>query len=298
MMFFKRAIISSCAVFAFFSVTAAEDWKLNINTNLTTAFNSYSDSWSGGEAGSFNWATQFLGIAEKPFTEKINSRTTLKLQFGQTKVQNKTTKRWSAPEKSSDLIDLEELLRFTLGGWVDPFVSVRGISQFVDGSDSLLTRYFNPADITESAGVSRFLLKNEVINWSTRLGVAARQFVDRHKLDPDTGKRSRDVTNDGGVEFNMDFTAAIKGKWLNYIGSLRIYEALISSKADEFEGTDLENDWRYPHVKFENTLSLTVAKYLLFSLSASAFYDRDIHKNFRLKETLSAGLTYVYTNSK
>jgi hypothetical protein len=108
MMFFKRAIISSCAVFAFFSVTAAEDWKLNINTNLTTAFNSYSDSWSGGEAGSFNWAAQFLGIAEKPFTEKINSRTTLKLQFGQTKVQNKTSKRVST-RKSSDQIDLEDL---------------------------------------------------------------------------------------------------------------------------------------------------------------------------------------------
>ena len=50
-------------------------WKLNINTNLTTAQFS-SDSWSGEETGSFNWAAQFAGIAEKPFSEQINSRTT------------------------------------------------------------------------------------------------------------------------------------------------------------------------------------------------------------------------------
>ncbi|NLG18354.1 MAG: hypothetical protein GX556_13560 [Fibrobacter sp.] len=294
----KSAVFCSLSLFVLASGLSAEEWKVDINANLTTALNSYSDSWVGGEAGSFTWASQLLGIAEKQINKPLNNKATLKLQFGQTKLQNKTSKTWSAPVKSSDLIDFEELLRFTLGGWVDPFISARVISQFVDGSDTLLTRYFNPVDITEAAGISRTILKSETIDWTTRLGAAARQVIDRKKLDPLTGDRFRDVTSDGGIEFNMDLKATNKENWLSYIGSLRIYEALISSKAEDLKGTDQENDWRYPHVKFENTLSVTVAKYLMLGFSVSTYYDRDIHVNFRLKETFSAGLTYIYTNSK
>jgi hypothetical protein len=92
----------------------SEPWKLDLNSNLTTTLNTYSDNWIGGEAGSFTWASQFLGVAEKQATSIINTKATLKLQFGQTKVQNKLDKKWSVPAKSTDLIDGEELLRFML----------------------------------------------------------------------------------------------------------------------------------------------------------------------------------------
>lgn len=292
----KAACIIS--VFAIFSGINAEPWKIDLNTNVTTAVNSYSDSWVGGEAGSFTWAAQFLGVAEKQFNKTLNDKATLKLQFGQTKVQDKTSKRWAAPQKSSDLIDFEELLRLTMGGWVDPFISARLVSQFRDESDSLLIRYLNPADITEAVGMSRTLVKNQNTDWSIRLGGAARQLVERNKLDPKTGERSNyDVTNDGGAEFTMDLKAANKKNWLAYIGSLRVYEPLVSSKAEELIGTDDENGWRYPHVKWDNSLSVTFAKYLMLNMSLSAFYDRDISKNFRLKEIFSAGFTYIYSNN-
>jgi hypothetical protein len=289
----KAAIITAgmcCSV-----VIAAEPWKLDFNANLTMSLNSYSDSWAGGDAGSFTWSSQLLGIAERQLTEKLNTKTTLKLQFGQTKLQDKTTKHWSSPKKSSDLIDLEELFRFTLGVWVDPFISVRGISQFLDQRDPLQTNYFNPWDITEAAGVSRTLKKSEQIEWASRLGIAARQLVDREKLDIVTGKRETDVTNDGGLEFNMDLKVTNKEKWVSFISALKVYEALLSSKADEVKGTAIEDDWRYPHVKFENTLSLTFAKYLMLSLSVYTYYDKDIDDDVRLKETLSAGLTYIFS---
>jgi hypothetical protein len=290
-----RAVLFSSIVLTFAAGLFAEPWKLDINTNLATALNTYSDNWTGGEAGSFTWGWQFLGLAEKQISDKLNTKSTLKMQFGQTKIQNKTDKQWTAPEKSSDLIDGEELFRFTLGLWVDPFISVRAISQFLDASDNLLIRYVNPLDITEAVGVSRTLQKSETVEWSTRLGAAARQYIDRQKLDLITGARETDVTNDGGAEFNMDLKAMNKEKWITLLSSLRLYEALVSSKAEETNGTEFENDWRYPHVKFENTLTLTFAKYLMLNVSAYAYYDKDIDVDVRIKQTFQAGLTYIFS---
>jgi len=276
-------------------VIAAEPWKIDLNANLTTAINSYSDNWTGGEAGSFTWGSQFFGIAERQLSKTFNTKTTLKLQFGQTAMQDKTNKHWSVPEKSTDLIDGEELLRYTLNAWVDPFFSVRAISQFLDGSDSLLVRYGNPLDITEALGVSRTIKKSETVDWSSRIGAAARQVIDRHRLDTATGERKTDVTNDGGVECNMDLKATNKEKWLTLLSSLRLYEALLSSKANAAKGTNTENDWRYPHLKWENTLTITFAKYLMLNVTAYAYFDKDIKNDMRLKETCSAGLTYIYS---
>ena len=290
-----RTALYSSFIMAFCTGTFAESWKIDVNTNLATALNTYSDNWTGGEAGSFTWSWLFLGTAEKQLSEKLNTKSTLKMQFGQTKIQDKIQKDWSAPQKSSDLIDCEELLRFTLGIWVDPFISARAISQFLDASDLSYIRYVNPLDITEAVGVSRTLQKTETIEWSSRIGAAARQYVDRNKLDTISGTRKTDVTNDGGTEFNMDLKAMNKEKWITLLSSLRLYEALVSSKADEVKGTPQENDWRYPHVKWENSLSLTFAKYLMLNFSAYAYYDKDIDDEVRLKQTFSAGLTYIFS---
>jgi hypothetical protein len=290
---FKIALFTG-TVCVCFTGSGAEPWKIDINANLGTTLNTYSDSWTGGEAGSFTWTSQFLGIAEKQISPKLNTKATLKLQFGQTKTQDKTDKLWSAPQKSTDLIDAEELFRFTLGLWLDPFVSARGISQFLDGRDPGQIRYANPWDITEAAGGSRTLIKNETIEWGSRLGAAARQTIDRDTLNPLSGKRETGMTNDGGVELDMDLKAINKDKWISLLSSLRLYEALVSSKADELKNTSAKNYWRYPHMKFENTLILTFAKYLMLNVSAYAYYDRDIDYRIRFKETLSAGLTYIY----
>ncbi|MBN2188130.1 MAG: hypothetical protein JW699_01650 [Chitinispirillaceae bacterium] len=290
----KKYIHTAGVILMLVSEIFAGSWVIDVNANLTTALNTYSDSWEGGEAGSFTWGSQFLGTAERQLSAKFNTKATLNLQFGQTKVQDEATGRWAAPQKSVDLIDALEMLKFTLGAWVDPFVSVRAISQFLDGSDTLI-RYVNPLDLTESAGVSRTLKKNDNVEWSTRIGAAARQLVDRQKYDAVSGNRATDVTNDGGIEFNMDLKAINAAKWANFISSLKIYEALLSSKADEFKAEGRENVWRHPHVRWENTLTLTFAKYLMLGLTAYAYYDKEINTSVRLKETFSAGLTYIYT---
>jgi len=287
--FMKHALQVFCILFVGFSGLVAEPWKIDLNMNLTTALNTYSDNWTGGEAGSFTWATQFLGVAERQLNPKLNTKATLKLQFGQTATQDKTSKAWSVPKKSTDLIDGEELLRLTLGAFVDPFVSVRAISEFLDESDTLLKRYCNPLELTEAVGASRTLKKSETLDWSSRLGGALRQVINRNHLDTATGARKTDVTSDGGVEIDMDLKATNTAKWVTLLSSLRLYEALASSKADS------AGNWRYPHMKWENALTITFAKYLMLNVMAYAYFDKDIKDDFRLKETLSAGLTYIYS---
>lgn len=269
---------------------SAEPWKVDINANITTAISSFSNNWAGGDAGSFTWASQFLGNAQRQLGEKLNTKTTLNLQFGQTANQDKTTKYWSVPQKSADLIDGEEVLKATLGGWVDPFASVRTISEFVDASDKRMVRYLNPLELTEAIGVNRALKKSETIDWSARVGGALRQVVDRrHLADTLTGVRTTKVTSDGGAEIDMDLNATNRAHWFSLLSTLRLYEALASSNPDT------ANFWRYPHMKWENTCAITFAKYLMFNISAYAYFDKDINADFRLKETVSAGLTYIFS---
>jgi hypothetical protein len=294
----KTATVAIFSVFCVFFLAAtlfADPWKIDVTANLGTALSSYSNSWVGGQAGSFTWNSQFLGVAERQLSKEFNTQTTLNLQFGQTKVQDETSKEWSIPQISTDLIDAQELMRYTAGLWADPFLSVRAISQFLDESDTLLNRYINPLNVTEALGISRTLIKNEGTTWSSRIGVAARQVINRQQLDTVSLQRQTDVTKDGGAEFDMDLNTVNKHKWASLISSLRVYEAIISSESSSLQGTSQANNWRYPHVVWENTLILSFKKFLMISLVVDADYDSDISSQARLHEAISAGLTYIYS---
>ena len=67
-----RAVILSVGVMLLaISTAAAQDdsvyagWKKSLNVDLTTTQTGYSDSWTGGEAGSVNWVSNINGLASK-----------------------------------------------------------------------------------------------------------------------------------------------------------------------------------------------------------------------------------------
>ena len=120
------AIVCAAALFATSSVAADESkptWKKSLMVDITTTQTSYSNSWVGGEAGSVNWVGNLNGSAEKQLKEWFNFKSTLKLSFGQTMTQTADTvdqiKHWSKPKKSTDLIDWENVGRFTLDAIID-----------------------------------------------------------------------------------------------------------------------------------------------------------------------------------
>ncbi|MBD3239689.1 MAG: DUF3078 domain-containing protein [Chitinivibrionales bacterium] len=308
----RRAQFAPVAIvmltFAAMSIAADEPWKLSLDANLTMTFNAYSDDWAGGESGSLSWASRLEAVAAKQVGKYLHTKNTLKLAFGQTKTQRKDDS-WTAPEKSTDLIDFETRWKSPLGGWVDPYISVRCVSQFIDLSDTTTNPYYpygNPIDITESAGALRELVAKEELSSTLRLGGALQQNIDRwapylkdttvirdgNRTDTtiassNGGKDTIVVTNSGGIEAVVDFEAVLRDGFLKYKTSLKVYEALFRADSDK-----LPNHWRYPDVNWENTLTATIAKYVMISYQLQLLYDKEINANARIKQTLAIGLTY------
>jgi hypothetical protein len=278
-------------VLLFFVATAlgGEPWKLSLDANATVALNTYSSNWAGGEKGAFSWAVIAAATAEKQLGARVNAKNTLKLAFGQTKTQNAEGQSWSAPVKSTDLIDFESVWKTTLGKAVDPFIAVRAITQFLDARSDI-DHYGNPLDFTESVGVIRDILKKERLRWNVRLGVAAHQNVDRYP--PEGGPA--EVVYDWGVELVTELEAALRKDILKYKTRLKAYEAVV--RYDAPDGTY----WRYPDVNWEHTLSLSVLKYVMVSWYVQLLYDREMAEDDtggllwgdRWKNTLAVGLSY------
>ncbi len=287
----KVTFVLFAAVLIMITAAAADPWAKSVDANLTLAQTAYSDNWAGGETGNLTWTFNSNSLAEKQLHPKVRSKNTLKLSFGQTHSQDKDTKHWAKPNKSTDLIDFESLCSFTLGGSVNPFAAGRLESQFLDASDPEMDRYFNPLKFTESFGVIKHLIKEEKREWTARLGAALRQHVNRDLLMPDS-TRSTESTNDGGIEFVSELKSPLAAEKITVSSKMTIFRALFYSKSDELKGSPEEDYWKSPDVSWENIFTASITKYLMVNLYTQLLYDKEVDKAGRFKQTLSLGLTY------
>ena len=285
-------VVATTLAIAVASPVLAEPWTVAVDANLTLTQNAYSDNWVGGEAGALFWTFNSNSLAEKQLYAKVHNKNTLKLCFGQTHNQDQETKTWAKAVKSTDLIELESVFRFTLGGFVDPFAAGRVQTQFLDASDSDKSRSLNPLTFTESFGVARVLTKKERREGTTRLGAGLRQHLNRDVLDPLTNKRETQTSNDGGLVFVTDFKTPLAQDRITLISKFTLFQALFSSESDELNGQPNENYWKSPDVNWENTFTAGITKYLMVNLYIQLLYDKEIDLEARFKQTLSLGLTY------
>ncbi len=266
-------------------------WKKTLTTSLNVSQNSYSDNWVGGEAGNINWVALVNGTFEKQVSPIFNFRNTSDLQFGQTHSQDMLTKHWNRPVKSTDKIDLDNLGRFTLHAFVDPFVAFRVQTQFLDASFTPKKRPFNPILLTESAGIARMVYQKDKDQLLTRLGLAVRENINRIVSDTLTRKLKYDNSNDGGLESVTDAQFRIASN-IGYTGKLTIYKAFFFSKKNEFKGTPQANYWKAVDVNLENTFVASITKVVAVTFYTQLLYDKQISLKGRFKETLGLGLTF------
>jgi len=268
--------------------STATGWQKSLQIDFTTTQTSYSDSWVGGEAGSVNWVSNLNGTAEKSLSDWLDYKSKLKLSFGQTLTQDAETKDWSKPVKSTDLIDWENVFRFTLHKFVDPYAAVRLESQFADASNPDKKIYLNPLKLTESIGASRDIYKKEKDFVTTRLGLAARQIFMR---SADTSTANLDIVDttyfDNGMESVTDAEFVLNEN-LKYTGKLTLYKAFYFSKEDEV-GNDY---WKAVDVNWENIVSASLTKIITVNLYTQLLYDKEISKKGRFKETLAIGFVF------
>lgn len=275
---------------------AQDTWTYLLETDLTSTQAYYSDSWTGGETGNVSWVWNLNSIAEKQLSASLHNRNVLRLKYGQTHTQDQETGDWRSPVKSDDLIDFESILRLTMIESFDPYAGVRFESQFYDAGDPEKARYVNPMRITESVGLARVLIEGEERKWLIRLGAATRQYIDRERLDPVTMERETSTEYDGGLMFDSDIRLPLADGSVVYTGKLNVYQALVSSEADELEGLPAEDYWKMTDVRFENSLSVNVTGHILVSLYVDFRYDKEIDLRGRFKQTLGLGINYRFGN--
>lgn len=282
-------IILSLALFA-------ESWKMDADMSLTLSQSAFSDNWAGTELSNITWLANANASAEKQLKNWLHNRNTMKLAFGQTHLQKEDAngdKYWEAPEKTTDKIDVESVMRFTLQSWVDPFLAARMESQFLDLSQESAdnTRFVNPMLFTETAGIMRTFVNTEQILFNTRLGAALRQNVNRDQItDLSTMDKETSTTMDGGLELVSELKKQINAPVQSTFRSrLQVYQALFNSKEDDLP-TD---DWKSPDMVWENTLTTKLFGMISANLIFEMRYDKEQVHEMQWKQMLGLGLSYT-----
>lgn len=296
----KKFIISICTVVLLTGVnsqaadTTAAGWQKSLVIDITTTQTGYSDSWVGGEAGSFNWVGNINSSAEKHLSPKLDFKSTLKISFGQTKTQDAETKNWGPAVKSTDLIDFENVGKFTLGGYFDPYIAFRLETQFYDGQVESMKQYFSPMKLTESAGIARVLYKKDKETLTSRLGLGLRQIMKNVVVTSVEDFYVLDTTlTDGGLESVTDAVFNLSER-MTYTGKLTLYKAFFFSESDNplLVGTEAEDYWKAVDVNWENIVTAQVSKIITVNLYSQLLYDKEISKKGRFKETIAVGFVF------
>jgi len=265
-------------------------WKTSMIVDITTTQTAYSDSWVGGEVGSFSWVGNLNSTAEKQLKLWFNYRSTLKLSFGQTLTQD-TSKTWDKPRKSTDLIDWDNVGRFTLHKFIDPYIAFRLESQFVDASIYAKKRYFSPLTLTQSFGFARKFYEKDKDQILSRLGLAVKEHFRKGIVDSVNLITEDSTFVDGGIESVTDFTMTFNEK-LNVTSKLSLYKALFFSDKDGVKGTPEEDYWKAIDVNWENIVSASITNIITVNFYTKFLYDKQISHKGRFKETLGIGFVF------
>jgi hypothetical protein len=310
----------------------AGEWRREGKVGLNLLQSYYTKNWEGGDKGSVVWAANFDYRAEAQLNEKWNWRNDLNLAFGQTHQQQRDADGaliWQKPDKTTDLIKFETLLRYSLQGF-DPYFAFRFESQFLDQLDPRGDITFNPMTFSESVGISRQLVNQGDRTLLSRLGFALRQnsrkFFSEAPPSDDTERLS---SNDGGLELVLDYADKILSDRVAYTSKFTAYKPVYYSAKSDFDdlaaadliedglpddiadyGLAVDLDWENTFVTAITRL-INVQFYLRWSYdkydnSAAPKLDVDggldnpgvvgaaIRKAGQLKQTMAIGLAYTF----
>jgi len=292
----QKLLVAVFGILIFASSANAQDslgWQPSVDVIFTLTQNAYSDNWAGGDAGSVTWVGKANLELQRRFEAPWDWRNMLKLAYGQTHNQDKESKDWKRPLKSTDLIDFESLLRYMK--WemaIQPYAAFRLITQFEDASIENYTQNFNPIDLTESVGAAKTLYKKDDDEFIGRFGFGLRQRIMRMPNTQDSSKTDTESTNEGGLEFVLDGKYKIPNSSIQWTTKLTTFKAFFYSKSDELKGLENEDYWKAVDVNWENDFSAQVAKFLAVSLYVQWLYDKEIDKGGRFKQTLALNFTW------
>lgn len=268
-----------------------EGWKKSLVFDLTATQASYSDSWDGGEAGTFSWQSNLVGRAEKYLSPKFHLLSNLKLSFGQSHRQEDDGD-WLRPQKTTDRIDWENVGSFKLShAYVDPYLAFRLQSRFYDDRIPAKKLWLTPLELSESGGVLRKFYEKDDDFISSRFGFALHQTFTTDISDTTTLATVDSTFFDGGIESVTDVSLSVHDNIL-WNSKLTLYKAIFFDKADEVKGTPSEDYWKAVDVDWENIFVAELSKVFAVILYTQVLYDKQIDLRGRWKQTLALGINY------
>ena len=307
-------------------------WATQATAGANLLQSYFTRNWNGGDKGAVVWNATIDGIAQKRLGDDWHWFNTANLAFGQNHQQDRDrdgSLYWRRPDKSTDQIKLESLLRYTRGQ-LDPFVSIRFSSQFLDQTDPYGRKFsFNPLEIFYSAGLSRMLWEQDESRLLSRLGFTLRQSKrDQYRGAPPDETVLGESSTDGGLELVLNYDTRLLQKRIDYRGQLRVYRALYYSAKDDVEALerdvllaaglsgDLADYFLTADFDFENSFKASITKLLNVQFNLRWVYDKydttvkpvvsegtvlnpgavagAVRKSGQLRQTMSVGLAYTF----
>lgn len=310
---------------------AAGKWGHEVSLGANLLQSAYSKNWKSGDKGSIVWNATLDAKAQKQLSESWNMWNVLNLAFGQNHQQDRDDDGalyWKKPDKTTDQIKAESLLRYTKSE-LDPFVSVRFESQFLDQSDPRGDFSLNPLEFFETVGISRMFVENEQRRFLMRAGFTFHQMSRELYLDPVWGDDPvTESASDAGIEVVFNYGDKKLLERVSYTGQLRFYKPVhYSAKgdledlgSDELEAEGLPGDLaEYTtalDIDFDNTFKTQITSVINVQLSVRWVYDKydntvkpvviedaihnassvegAIRKAGQFKQTLSLGVAYTF----
>lgn len=258
------------------SADAAKLWDHSLTGTVAMSQVAFKD-WAQGGESALAWTLNFDGKSERKGAT-TNWTTSYKTAFGQTRQGDRGFR------KTDDKIDLETVLIYKVGTYINPFVSATLKTQFANGIrydandvETVVSRFFDPAYLTQSVGVGYQPLPQV----KTRLGAALRETTTRRFTrfsdNPNTAK-IEDFRVNGGLESvtNVDWNLSSN---IIFKGKLEVFQGVTGSQKD-------------PVIRTDTTLVMSVNKYISANINMQVLRDKLSSPDTQIKQALSVGLNY------
>jgi hypothetical protein len=256
--------------------SADTSWKhtMIISANITQI--SFTD-WAQGGENALAYAL-FLEGKSTYAVDVIEWVNSYKFGYGQAKLGSQGIR------KTDDKIDLESVLTYKIGTYINPFASASLKTQFAQGVtfDALghahpVSNFFDPAYLIQTVGFGY----QPVPEVKTRLGAALREIVTKvyigYSDDPTTTQIEK-LRIEGGVESVTE------------VGWTLMENIILNAKLEIFAPV---RHFDRTNIRSDNTLSAKVNKFLSVNLNFQLINDPQVQARTQIKQTLALGFSYT-----
>jgi hypothetical protein len=253
-------------------------WKHTMIASANITQISFTDWAQGGEnALAYALFLEGKSIYAVNAIEWVNG---YKFGYGQAKLGSQGIR------KTDDKIDLQSVLTYKIGKYVNPFASFSLNTQFSEGVkyDALgiatpVSNFFDPAYFIQTIGVG-YQPGPEV---KTRLGAALREtiaknYASKYTDDPTTTSEVETLRIEGGLE------SVTEVGWTVMENIILNAKLEIFAPVQHFDRTSIQSD---------NTLLAKVNKLISMNLNVQLISDPQVQTRTQIKQTLALGFSVI-----